>query len=205
MTDRAADVWDRLVAKQVERFEEEAGWAAEGLRSLKLGSPIEAMFLAAFVSVRGWGEWVRVFDTENDGDDPCYVAEYGHAMDGASTRYDVWPQWRIDRYRVDFLIEYVVPWLRREGGGWRQGVTGRLVVECDGHDFHERTKEQAKRDRSMDRDLQQRGLMVLRFTGSEIHADANACAVEVCRALSLANMRDEKELPDRRDLGSRPR
>lgn len=68
-------------------------------------------------------------------------------------------------YRVDFLI--VDQW----------GC--RVVVECDGHDFHERTKEQAKRDRRRDRTLIRDGLPCLRFTGSELFGDATGCAREV--------------------------
>lgn len=54
-----------------------------------------------------------------------------------------------------------------------------LVVECDGHDFHEKTKEQAKRDKSRDRDLQAAGITVLRFTGSEIYNDINQCIIDI--------------------------
>lgn len=53
------------------------------------------------------------------------------------------------------------------------------VIECDGHDFHERTKEQAIRDRSRDRRLQEAGHRVFRFTGAEIYRDPMKCASEV--------------------------
>lgn len=56
-----------------------------------------------------------------------------------------------------------------------------IAVFCDGHDFHERTKEQAARDRKIDRDLQFADIPVLRFTGSEIHHDAHGCAYAVAR------------------------
>lgn len=58
-----------------------------------------------------------------------------------------------------------------------------VAIECDGHDYHERTKEQARHDRSRDRALQAAGWSVLRFTGSEIHENADACASEVVRFL----------------------
>ena len=45
-----------------------------------------------------------------------------------------------------------------------------IAVECDGHEFHEKTKQQAARDKARDRD---------RFTGSEIWKDPGACADEV--------------------------
>lgn len=55
-----------------------------------------------------------------------------------------------------------------------------LAIECDGHDFHERTKEQAARDKSRDRALIRSGLRaVLRFTGSEIWHRADECAGEI--------------------------
>lgn len=71
-------------------------------------------------------------------------------------------------YRLDFLLTVETA----------RGLS-LLAVECDGHDFHERTKEQAARDRSRDRDLLARGIRVMRFTGSEIHACAWKCAGQV--------------------------
>jgi very-short-patch-repair endonuclease len=79
------------------------------------------------------------------------------------------PQVSIESYRVDFLFV-------------TNGLTGRshlLAVECDGHDFHERTREQATRDRGRDRSLMNLGIPVMRFTGSEISRNADACAAEI--------------------------
>lgn len=78
-------------------------------------------------------------------------------------------------YRADFLLLTV----DRHGGHPR-----RLVIECDGHDFHERTKEQAARDKSRDRDMTAAGFAIMRFTGSEIHKDAKECAYQACTYLS---------------------
>lgn len=75
----------------------------------------------------------------------------------------------IDRWRADFLIQFMD----------LAGNVCSIVVECDGHDFHERTKEQAARDRSRDRDMAARGIVVLRFTGSEIYRDPSLCGCEV--------------------------
>lgn len=44
----------------------------------------------------------------------------------------------------------------------------KIIVEIDGHDFHERTKEQAIRDRSRDRLMTREEFRVLRFTGTEV-------------------------------------
>ena len=75
-------------------------------------------------------------------------------------------QKEIGQFRVDFLFTV-------EG---KQGHLFKLVVECDGHDFHERTKEQAAKDRSRDRDLTMLGYTVIRFTGSEIYRKPAECA-----------------------------
>jgi very-short-patch-repair endonuclease len=84
------------------------------------------------------------------------------------------PQQQIDRYRVDFLIE-----LRYAGR------VKAIVVECDGHDYHERTKEQAAKDKSRDRYLVAKGYPVLRFTGSEIYRSPEQCAAEVANQLEI--------------------
>lgn len=75
---------------------------------------------------------------------------------------------------LDWLVDYTI-WAH-DGGSWR-----RLIIECDGHDFHERTKEQAIRDRERDRRLQQHGETIFRFTGSEIWNNAIGCADQVLR------------------------
>ena len=63
-------------------------------------------------------------------------------------------QAKINKYTVDFLIEV--------------DENKYIVIECDGHEFHEKTKEQAKHDKERDRFLQMEGYPVYRFTGSEI-------------------------------------
>lgn len=65
------------------------------------------------------------------------------------------------------------------------GPKSRVVIECDGHDYHERTKEQARRDREKDRAFQRAGWIIARFTGSEIYADAEKCACEALGLLSI--------------------
>lgn len=84
----------------------------------------------------------------------------------------VYQQAEIGSYRVDFLIhDATLP--------FSLGKPRWIVVECDGHDFHEKTKKQARRDKQRDRFLQARGYRVLRFTGSEIWQDAERCADEI--------------------------
>jgi len=60
--------------------------------------------------------------------------------------------------RVDFAI--FVPHINK--------LVPVVVVECDGHDFHERTPDQASRDNRRDRNLQRLGIPVLRFTATDV-------------------------------------
>ena len=94
-------------------------------------------------------------------------------------------QANIGNYRVDFLLEYTedIPDMNRKvkaSNGMMipdiKEATAKLIVECDGHDFHEKTKQQAKKDKERDRILQSVGFNVFRFTGSEIYNDCFRCA-----------------------------
>lgn len=86
------------------------------------------------------------------------------------------PQYKWSSYRSDFLI---------------LTSTGKFLIECDGHDYHERTKEQAARDRKRDREAQRHGYMILRFTGSEIFAGPFLCAAQILEALLDCRTREE--------------
>lgn len=51
-----------------------------------------------------------------------------------------------------------------------------LVIECDGYEFHEKTKEQVAYDNQREYDLKMAGFDVLRFSGSEIYNRPYECA-----------------------------
>lgn len=63
----------------------------------------------------------------------------------------------------------------------------RFVIELDGHDFHERTKEQASRDKRRDRAMSLAGWTILRFTGSEVVKGPMDVACDVLDAMSTAH------------------
>ena len=54
----------------------------------------------------------------------------------------------------------------------------KLAIECDGHDFHERTKEQVTKDNEREYDLKMSGFDVLRFSGSQIYNKPFRCAAQ---------------------------
>lgn len=82
----------------------------------------------------------------------------------------------IGRYRLDFAIC---------GEGSRG--TYRIGVEIDGHEFHDRTKEQASSDRRKDRELTTTGWRIIRFTGSDVHRNGLGCAKELCELVYQAH------------------
>lgn len=45
----------------------------------------------------------------------------------------------------------------------------QICIYTDGHTYHERSEEQAQRDKKIDRKLQELGFQVLRFTGKDIN------------------------------------
>lgn len=87
-------------------------------------------------------------------------------------------------YRIDMLFT------DRHDAGGLSGI--RLAVECDGHDWHDRTKQQAAYDRARDRELLRAGIPTIRFTGSEIHHAAERCANEVMDTLLHLVAEDNK-------------
>ena len=63
-----------------------------------------------------------------------------------------------------------------------------IAVELDGHDFHERTKEQVTYRNQRDRLLQAAGWAVFHFSGSELYRGQMECVVAVAE---LARQRHE--------------
>ncbi|WP_074448363.1 endonuclease domain-containing protein [Bradyrhizobium yuanmingense] len=120
-------------------------------------SEIELLVLSAFDIVGRMTSMTVTIGSEFPEDDK------GHIL--------VTPQYRWREFRIDFCIRHT-------------GAPDKMFfVECDGHDFHERTKEQAERDRSKDRAIQAAGISVLRFTGREIWRDVSHVVTEIVNFL----------------------
>jgi very-short-patch-repair endonuclease len=135
---------------------------------LETESPIEAMFLSALFE-------------EGAFDDAAFRQGHAHKWFGyLLERTEICAQYRIDNYRCDFALWH----------NHRNGTMTRILIECDGHEFHDRTKEQAQRDKSRDRHLTAKGWRVLRFTGSEIYRNAEKCAEEVAQILENEAIND---------------
>jgi very-short-patch-repair endonuclease len=94
--------------------------------------------------------------------------------------YHVMPQEIIEtsnhNYRVDFLIQCYI-------SGRDDEQCSEVIVECDGHEFHEKTKAQVKRRNDRDYDLKMAGYDVLHFSGSEIYNNPAECALKILKYL----------------------
>ena len=69
-------------------------------------------------------------------------------------------------YRPDFMITI-------------NGVYGGYVIEIDGHEWHEKTKEQARADKEKERMYLKSCYIPVRFTGSEVYHNAKMCVNEL--------------------------
>lgn len=100
--------------------------------------------------------------------------------------FSLTPQVEAHGYRIDFVVTPEKP---------MRGF--KFAIELDGHEFHERTKEQATRRNRRDRELAAAGWTVVHVSGSELYrqpyetvseiweqahgAWIDACAAEYCR------------------------
>lgn len=74
-------------------------------------------------------------------------------------------QVRIGRFRADILLT-------------DHRTMRKLIVECDGREWHSR-EDQVDRDKRRDRWFASQDIPVMRFTGSEINRDARGCAAQI--------------------------
>ena len=54
----------------------------------------------------------------------------------------------------------------------------KLAIECDGYEFHQKTKEQVDKDNLREYDLKMKGFDILRFSGREIYNNPIKCAIK---------------------------
>lgn len=87
------------------------------------------------------------------------------------------PQAKIGPYRVDFLMEM--------HGFAPEEIYTPVIVELDGHDFHDKDKRQRSYEKARDRFLVKEKYKVLHFTGSDVVADPYRVAFEALEMLAV--------------------
>ena len=134
-------------------------------------SPIETRLLAGFLTLGATHNLIvrlhlgATWDVSHSriADGPQGIATAG----SGDYFLDIAPQLRILNWNADFVLVL---------------KNARLAIECDGHEFHERTKEQADRDTARARQIQMH-IPVIRFTGRQIYRDQQGCADEAVTLL----------------------
>lgn len=155
---KAGELREKMMA---ERFGQEMH---SNCLEMGMSSPIEHLFwVAAHVLCES------EFQTVNP--EPSFIRKPDGGWDSElKDGIYIHPQFQVEKYRVDFLI-------RQHGIGPDEHL-GPVIVELDGHDFHDKDKRQRSYEKARDRFLVKKGYRVLHFTGSDVVADPFKVAYE---------------------------
>lgn len=148
LPEKAQDLWfEWLLSQKYSDINNDAISFVEvyGFNASECESPIEKIFYIAL-------NMALFTDKDNDAVYEMMLHTY------------INPQYEIVRdngksYRVDFYID----------NDWMKYGTYGLIVECDGHEFHEKTKEQVNRRNDRDLELKNIGYDILHLSGSQIY------------------------------------
>jgi hypothetical protein len=131
-----------------------------GRRMTPFESPIEAIFFA-------WWAALEIFWTF----DPMF-------QEGPNLRLYAQQEVEIDgqSFRLDFVVKPngQYEWMRVN-----EHLYPRIAIELDGHEFHEKTKEQVTYRNKRDRALQQAGWVVFHVSGSELWRDPKKAVEDI--------------------------
>lgn len=134
-------------------------------------SPIERLLAVGITSLVALDDFEFFLFTDaflSDGQNPPQYFQYRSSINGTVVI-------EYQKRELDWLADFVI--------SVPTYTDKKIIVECDGHDFHERTKEQAMRDRARDRAAQAAGYHMMRFTGAELFRDPLKCVRETLHAL----------------------
>jgi very-short-patch-repair endonuclease len=174
--DRGSVNLDKILARASSEFEERMFDALADYRKWfgDMESPIEELFLFAF------GAYAL---SENFVDDVHLTRNEVHSKLVKLNQFrgfivcSIEPQVHVAQYRVDFVVRATLLTAHEDGTDWL--IQRFIAVECDGFEFHHGNPERAAYDKARDRNLASEFDAIMRFTGSELHADAYGCAKQV--------------------------
>ena len=109
--------------------------------------------------------------------------------------YHIMPQYKIDNYRVDFLIyfHHLAGWMNREKEYPKYNKEKSLIVELDSYLWHGSKPAQFAKEKERERELQKEGWNVMRFSGREIYRNVGKCVEEVLEYFSKI----EEQMPEK--------
>lgn len=154
---KAADIYGRMKAQEFSQRQQ--ALILEGNSQ----SPIEDLFWIAFEVMCD-----RFVEEIN--------AEHGMGI-WASSQHPIGP------YRVDFFLKRHYASIRQPG---ELILDAAVIVELDGHEFHDKDKHQRSYEKKRDRYFVSQGYRVVHFTGSDVAADPFRVAHEVLELLHVA-------------------
>lgn len=149
-------------------------------------SPIEALLLLEFIN-----HW-SLHPSIDANDRPCL--SFGRRRESSNWQYApllLYVQLPISCLDQSLRLDFA---LLSETNNYTDSV--RWAIEVDGHDFHEKTKEQAQRDKQRDRLLQASDIRVLHFTGSEVFRNTEKIVVEIEHTLRGFDNTNGKDATD---------
>lgn len=85
----------------------------------------------------------------------------------------IFPQFSIETEKKNYCADFIIVLEKFVG------KCVDVIVECDGHEFHQKTKAQVERDNQREYDIKKMGYDVLRFSGSQIYNNPFKCANDI--------------------------
>lgn len=173
----AADVVARIKSEQFSQ-----GVFCELLES-GVESPIEDIF---YIACHVWcaNEYIEL-------NPPHIFTKNREVEDGCGIFIE--PQKKIGKFRVDFLIS-------QNGIGPSENLSP-VIVELDGHDFHDKDKRQRSYEKARDRFFVKEGYKVLHFTGSDVIADPYKVSHEALCLVGLGSVMGRSEYDKKNPFG----
>lgn len=120
-------------------------------------SPIEQMYYAEYLCYVRDRESYERFSQECFGHADAMMFLWDHSLKFPTVTGPITP---------DFLAFWRIP---------GDNKYYPIIVELDGHEFHQKTKQQVERDYERNRIIQGAGFQVIRFTGSEVYRNPRKC------------------------------
>ena len=89
--------------------------------------------------------------------------------------YELYPQYEIIANNHKYYADFYVCFPDDE----ELEKSLKIIIECDGNEYHQKTKAQVKRDNERDYDLKISRYDILHFSGSQIYNDPIKCADDI--------------------------
>lgn len=161
-----------LSPKALDSFVEDFSYGYNNGTIEHIKSPIEQIFFVAFLSVLH-----QRITHESLGIHIIPLCQCEFSTDGYN-------------YVHDFAFDIFVNSLINHPSGHDYAFMSSVVVECDGHDYHNKTKRQVSNGNKRSNAMQQSGLTVIHFNGSDLFKHPYQCAEEAYCAIIKSYKKD---------------